>query len=233
MTTLVLLHGAWHGAWCWAPFLEALWGTGVRGLALDLPAEEPDADAQRYAEVVAAAVAGADDDLVLVPHSLAGLYAPVVAERVGARGIVNLAALTPEPGSSGLTQAKALPGIYTVPYRTAPMTRHDDGSTSVPPEIGRELMYHDVDDATAAWAQAQLRRQCWLTWTEPCAFDRWPDIAYAHVACTGDRVLDAPGMEDGASRTSAPLAWIPGGHMPMVSHPREAVDAVLAAIARW
>lgn len=233
MTTLVLLHGAWHGEWCWEPFVAALEGTGVRGLAIDLPAEEPDAGAVRHADVVASAAAGLDDDLVVVPHSLAGLYAPVAAARIGARGIVNLAALTPAPGSSGRQQAQALPGIYTEPYRTAPMTRHDDGSTSVPPEVGRRLMYHDVDAATAARAQVQLRRQHWLTWTEPCPLDEWPALAYAHVACEADRVLDVPGMQDGAARTGAPLSWIPGGHIPMVSHPREAVRAVLAAIAAW
>lgn len=233
MTTWVLLHGAWHGAWCWDPFLQALEGTGVRGLALDLPSEEPGADAARHADVVEQAVVGVDDDLVVVPHSLAGLYAPVVASRIGARGIVNLAALTPEPGSSGLAQARSLPAIYTEPYRTAPMTRHDDGSTSVPAEIGRELMYHDVDDATAAHAQAHLRRQFWLTWTEHCPFETWPDVRYAHVACRDDRVLGAAGMHDGAERTVAPLTWIPGGHIPMVSHPREAVEAVLAAVDAW
>ncbi len=233
MTTLVLLHGAWHGAWCWEPFLQALEGTGLRGLALDLPSEEPAADAARHAAVVERAVAGLDDDLVVVPHSLAGLYAPVVASRIGARGIVNLAALTPQPGSSGLAQAKALPAIYTEPYRTAPMTRHDDGSTSVPAEIGRELMYHDVDADTAARAQSRLRRQFWRTWTQPCPVDRWPDLAYAHVACTDDRVLGAEGMQDGAERTGAPLTWIPGGHIPMMSHPQEAVAAVVAATAAW
>jgi hypothetical protein len=35
----------------------------------------------------------------VVPHALAGLYAPVVAQRIGSRGIGNLAALTPERGS--------------------------------------------------------------------------------------------------------------------------------------
>lgn len=233
MTTLVLLHGAWHGAWCWEPFLAALEGTGVRGLAIDLPAEEPDAGAARHADVVASATSGLDDDLVVVPHSLAGLYAPVVATRIGARGIVNLAALTPQPGSSGLMQSRALEGIYTEPYRSAPMTRHEDGATSVPPAVGRELMYHDVDAATAAWAQERLRGQHWLTWTEPCPLDDWPDLPYAHVACRGDRVLAAPGMADGAARTSAPLTWIPGGHIPMVAHPHEAVRAVLAAVAAW
>jgi pimeloyl-ACP methyl ester carboxylesterase len=232
MTTLVLLHGAWHGAWCWEAFERAAGDRDLRTVAVDLPAGEADAGAARYADVVLDAV-GAVPDAVVVPHSLAGLVAPAVAERIGARGIVNLAALTPEPGSSGLKQAKALPGIYTEPYRTTPMTRHDDGSTSVPADIARRLLFHDVDEEPATRAWERLRPQFWAPWVEPCPFETWPDLHYAHVACAGDRVLGAEGMHDGARRTGAPLSWIPGGHLPMLSHPEEAAAAVAAAVAAW
>ena len=233
MTTLVLLHGAWHGGWCWAPLQTELDRVGLASIAMDLPSGEPDAGAERYADVVAAAVDGVDDDLVVVPHSLAGLVAPTVAMRIGARGIVNLAALTPEPGSSGLKQSKALPDIYTEPYRTTPMTRLDDGSTSVPRDLADRFFYHDCTGEQANWAYPQLRPQFWTAWTEPCPLSEWPSLNYAHIACADDRVLPAPGMEDGARRTNAPLTFIPGGHLPMLSHPVEAATALAAAIAAW
>jgi len=207
---------------------------GFHSIALDLPAGEPEAGADRYAEVVAEAVSATDDDLVVVPHSLAGLYAPMVATRIGARGVVNLAALTPEPGSSGLKQSKALSGIYCAEYRIAPMTRHDDGSTSLPEDIAREMMYHDLDEPQIVEALQHLRRQYWTAWIEPYPLNEWPtELQYAHVACEGDRVLGAEGMHDGAARTNAPLTWIPGGHIPMLSHPQEAAAAVVAATRAW
>ncbi len=207
---------------------------GFHSIAPDLPAGEPEAGADRYAEVVAEALSTATDDLVVVPHSLAGLYAPTVATRIGAIGIVNLAALTPQPGSSGLKQSKALPGIYCEEYRTAPMTRHDDGSTSLPEDIARELMYHDLDEPQIVEALPHLRPQYWTPWVEPCPLSQWPaGLQYSHVACEGDRVLGAEGMHDGAARTEAPLTWIAGGHIPMLSHPREAAAAVVAATRDW
>ena len=78
-----------------------------------------------------------------------------------------------------------------------------------------------------------MRPQFWEPWIEPCPFDMWPPIRYAHVACTGDRVLGREGVEDGASRTKAPLTWIPGGHVPMLSHPYEAASAIRKAIDAW
>lgn len=35
--TFVLVHGAWHGAWCWAAVANQLERAGDRALAVDLP----------------------------------------------------------------------------------------------------------------------------------------------------------------------------------------------------
>ena len=235
MTTLVLLHGAWHGAWCWELFGVEARALGLETIAIDLPGGAADAGAHAQVEFVAAAVRDVVglDDVVVVPHSLAGLVAPMVADRIGARGVVNLAALTPEVGVSGLAQARALPDIYTEPYRTAPMTRNPDTSTSVPIDVARELLFHDVDVDRAGWAFARLRPQFWGSWLDPCPIESWPTIRYAHVACADVRVLGAEGMVDGARRTQAPLTWIPGGHTAMLARPSESAAAVAAAIDAW
>ncbi|MGA0194495.1 MAG: alpha/beta fold hydrolase, partial [Ilumatobacteraceae bacterium] len=34
---VVLVHGAWHGAWCWAPLQTELDRRGIASLAVDLP----------------------------------------------------------------------------------------------------------------------------------------------------------------------------------------------------
>ena len=35
--TFVLVHGAWHGAWCWAAVINQLEKLGDRAYAVDLP----------------------------------------------------------------------------------------------------------------------------------------------------------------------------------------------------
>ena len=49
MTTFGLVHGAYHGSWCWEPLMAALHGRGHRVLTVDLPAEVPEAGASEYA----------------------------------------------------------------------------------------------------------------------------------------------------------------------------------------
>ena len=39
---VVLVHGAWHGAWCWEPAIAALAAAGVTALAVDLPGHGDD-----------------------------------------------------------------------------------------------------------------------------------------------------------------------------------------------
>src|SRR5271165_2895827 len=39
---VLLVHGAWHGGWCWGPVQTALAGRGVRAVAVDLPGHGDD-----------------------------------------------------------------------------------------------------------------------------------------------------------------------------------------------
>ncbi len=59
MTAFVLVHGGWHGAWCWSFLVDELAVRGHSAVAVDLPAEDPDAGAAACAALVAAALVAA------------------------------------------------------------------------------------------------------------------------------------------------------------------------------
>ena len=71
MATFSLVHGAWHGGWCWDQLREELETLGHEVHAPDLPSEDVGAGIEEYA----AAVPAAD---VVVGHSLAGFTIPYV-----------------------------------------------------------------------------------------------------------------------------------------------------------
>src|SRR4051794_4413190 len=103
-TGVVVVHGGYHGAWCWDAVRAAMrTPTG----AVDLPGRGRRPWRGRgisYAECAEAVLQDADDvgfhRFVLVGHSLGGLTISTVAnvapDRVGA--LVYLAALAPAPG---------------------------------------------------------------------------------------------------------------------------------------
>ena len=80
MATFGLVHGAWHGAWCWDLLVPELELRGHAAIAMDLPCEDREATFFDYADTVTAAL-GDSSDVVLVGHSLAGMTIPLVGLR--------------------------------------------------------------------------------------------------------------------------------------------------------
>ena len=117
----VLVHGSYHGAWCWDLLRPELERLGHRAVAVDLPISDPAAAAEAYADVVLGAVDGLTDP-VLVGHSMAGLVIPLVAARRPVRRLVFLAAMLPIPGRSANEQRAAEPIDGLVPPTTAEWT---------------------------------------------------------------------------------------------------------------
>ena len=88
MTLFVLVHGAYHGGWCWDLVGHELEGAGYRWVAPDLPCEKAVGPSDYAATVIQAvsAVGHVDgEDIVVVGHSLGGLRSP----EVGLRQLLN------------------------------------------------------------------------------------------------------------------------------------------------
>ncbi len=47
MSTYVLIHGSWHGAWCWYKIIPLLAQAGHTAIVLDLPGHGRDWTAAR------------------------------------------------------------------------------------------------------------------------------------------------------------------------------------------
>ena len=90
--TFVLVHGAWHGAWCWAAVINQLEKLGDRAYAVDLPghgmnrADRAKVTLQSYVDSVAEFIERHDlKNVVLAGHSLGGLTIPGVAAKIPSR----------------------------------------------------------------------------------------------------------------------------------------------------
>ena len=118
---IALIHGSYHGAWCWDFLRPELTRLGHRVITLDLPISDPTLGAAEYAELVDQAL-GPDTEPTLVGHSMAGLIIPLVAARRPVRRLVFLAAFLPSPGRSANEQRKAEPIDGRVAPRTAEWT---------------------------------------------------------------------------------------------------------------
>jgi len=227
----VLVHGSYHGAWCWDLLRPELERLGHRSVAVDLPISDPSAAAEAYTDVVLGAVDGLTDP-VLVGHSMAGLVIPLVAAWRPVRRLVFLAAMLPIPGRSANDQRAAEPVDGLVPPTTAEWTSLGDEVWAVGPTTATELFFHDAPADVAAWATARLRPQSYRVMSEPSPLATWPTVESSYVVCRDDRAVNpAWGRAAARDRLGANAIEIDGAHSPFLTRPAE-LARLLGDVAR-
>jgi pimeloyl-ACP methyl ester carboxylesterase len=230
VTTFALVHGAWHGAWCWERVVPELAARGHRAITMDLPCEDPTATFSTYADVVCDAVG--DEDIVLVGHSLAGLTIPLVAARRPVTRLVFLCALVPQPGRSFAQQTQDEDDMLGKDYAVGLSELDQEGRRRwVDESAAHTFLFADCDARTATAAFERLRPQAVAAYSVPCPLDELPSVPATYVLCTEDRLV----MPDWSRRAAGPrlgadLVELPGSHSPSLSRPGE-LAAVLDRLA--
>ena len=110
MAHFVLVHGAWHGAWCWRDVTEALIRAGHRAHAVTLTGVgerahllSPEITLQTHIQDVMQAIEHEEmHDVILAVHSYAGMIGTAVADRMTDRlsHLVYVDAVVPKPGEA-------------------------------------------------------------------------------------------------------------------------------------
>ncbi|HEY6538564.1 MAG TPA: alpha/beta fold hydrolase [Candidatus Dormibacteraeota bacterium] len=218
MTTFVLVHGHWHGAWCWSRLIPELEAAGHRCIAIELPCTQRDAGVAENARVIEAALEGTDDDVVLVGHSAGGLTIPLVAQHRPVRHLAFLAALLPIPGMSLGQQFDEDPSIIDPDFQ---YIDDGDGFCSIDPTLAPRYFYQDCDTGDAAWATARLRPQTTLTITEATPLQEWPATPRSYIIGDLDRVVRPEwAVRAARERLGVEALVLKGvGHSPFVSQP--------------
>ena len=211
--TYVLIHGAGDVAASWDPVAERLRSRGHDVVAVDLPADDDSAGLAEYARTVVDAIGGRGD-LVVVAHSLGGLTAPLVCDRVAADLLVLVAAVIPAPGETGAAWW-ANTG-HAGAYRAHNEVR---GQSDV--EIYLDDAPRDVAEAALALGRDQSERPL----LDPWPLDAWPDVETRFVLCRDDHFFPADWMRALVrQRLGLEPDEIDGGHCPYVSRPGALVE---------
>ncbi len=237
MTTYVLIHGAWHGGWCWekvAPLLEA---RGHRVLAPDLLSHGADrtplADVtlDSYAKHVCDVIGSEPEPVVLLGHSMGGAVVTAAAERIPERirTLVYLAAFLVADGDSILKVAGGDPASAL----TGNLVPSSDGlSLSVKPEAVVPAFYAECSGADAERARARLVAQALEPLNAPVRWsaERAGRIPRVYIECLRDRAMPlATQRAMVAARPCAKVLALDSDHSPFYSAP-EALAAHLAGL---
>jgi pimeloyl-ACP methyl ester carboxylesterase len=226
MATFVLVHGSFHGAWCWERVTPLVERRGDRATAVDLPGRggTPAAPSlEGYAAHVCEVIAAQPGPVTLVAHSMGGVVATTVAERIPERleRLVYVCAFLPPNGQSLIDLAKT-----DVESRLMPNLIIDEanGVHSVKPEGVRDSFYHDCSEEDAARAAARLGAESLAVVGTPVAITaaRFGRVPRDYILCTDDHAL-GPSLQRRMSE-GARVRELPSSHSPFYSMPERLVE---------
>jgi pimeloyl-ACP methyl ester carboxylesterase len=230
MATFLLVHGSWHGAWCWERLAPRLLERGHRALAIDLPGHGEDrrfpwlVTLGGYSRRVQAAAAALAEKPVLVGHSMGGFaisQAAADAPRLFA-ALVYVCAFVPLPGET-LWRLAALDAETLIPasVRQRPL------GVWIRPAQARALFYADCSEADAAWATARLRSEPLRPLLQAHVARAPARLPRAYVECTRDRAVSLARQRAMAGRFDFDrVVTLASGHSPFLSQPEALADAL-------
>jgi alpha-beta hydrolase superfamily lysophospholipase len=224
MATFGLVHGGFHGAWCWDRLVPFLHDRGHDTVAMDMPSDDPDATLADYVTAVVDALADVDGPVVLVGHSVAGMVVPYVPKQ---RPVSRLVLVCPMVHLEG--EAPDPPDVPPS-FTTAADLEFDGRVTRISAASAASAFYGDCDPADVEWAVARLRPQGKapaMPLTEP-----WADVPTSLVICTEDAARNPEYLRQViAPRLGITAIELPGDHSPFLSRPGELAE-VLDELAR-
>lgn len=234
MTDVVLVHGAWHGAWCWRRVLPPLWAAGHRVVTVTLTGSGERAHQLSPAitlgthvdDIVTAVRAEECRDAVLVGHSYGGLPVTGAADVLGdaVARLVYVDAVVPEPGDSWSTRNP--PEVQG--QRRAAIAAH--GYLPPPDPAAFGLTGDD-----AAWVDRRQTPQPAGVYDDPLPFDarRWAARPRTFVDCTAPPLVTIdPSRRLVREQPGWELVELATGHDPMVSAPDALAEVLLTVAGR-
>jgi pimeloyl-ACP methyl ester carboxylesterase len=233
VTTYVLVHGAWHGGWCWrkvTPLLRApghdVFTPTLTGLGERAHLGGPDVSLQTHIQDIVNVLHYEDlREVVLVGHSYGGMVISGVAEQVAGRiqHLVYIDAYVPADGDS-LIELRRSTGA-------APMQQPDGWRMPVLPGYFGVTEPNDV-----AWLERHLVPHPFRTMTEPIKLPQPLEampFKRTYIFAAGNELVRPSGAFDAlVQRLQRDPAWkvetLPTGHDAMVTMPGELAAILLS-----
>jgi pimeloyl-ACP methyl ester carboxylesterase len=223
--TFVLVHGAWHGAWCWRRVIANLRSAGhvvfaptLTGFGERVHLTRADLTIEDLATDIVNVIAAEElNDVILVGHSFGGNPVSAVADRVPERlkHSVYIDTLVLRDGESGFSVLD--PAIVAQRIELAEKT--SGGITIPPPSPGA---FGVTDPSDAEWLRRQLTPLPLNCYREPIHL-RHPlgnGVKKTYIACTNPVYEPAIPTHDWVkSQSDWRYLELPTAHDAMVSDP--------------
>jgi len=238
--TVVLVHGAWHGAWCFERVADPLRDGGIKVVTVDLPGHGADpgplgdlhGDAARVRDVLDSL----DPPVVLLGHSYGGAVITEAGDHPAVAHLVYLCALAIDGDETCASAGSGDPASARISHEgrtelASTFVPNADGTAiTVTPEGARALLYNDCDAESTEWALARLGPQPVVTFQQTPDALAWRSKPSIYIVCADDQTIHPDLQRILARRCTTSVEW-PTGHSPFLCRPELVVD-LLSDLAR-
>ena len=233
----VLVHGGFHGAWCWDKLIPELSLRGHEAVAIDLPGHGKRVDEESslasYRDAIVDVIQKGD---VLVGHSMGGFAVSVAADAAVDRlgHVMFLDAGLPIEG-----QPMRAAGAGNLAGRESAIEVIDDGRRMRfrSDEAATAFFYHDCSPELARWACGKLTPQQLAPLMEPISIPHFwaANLPRSLILCRQSR-SGSGGGENSMNHTGVRLGvqpfWMDSSHSPFLSQPGACAELMLEATLR-
>jgi len=235
MSTYVLVHGAWHGAWCWDKVTPLIRPGEHTVYTPDLPGHGERLSigqritAEDYADSLVHLIAGLDQPVILTGHSMAGMVISRVAELVPDRisTLVYLAGFLLVNGESINDLENRIQGSIVAPNL---ILSKDKSLFSLPDQIVREGLYSDCNETDYQYALPRLQSQPVQPFLNRLSVSaaRFGTVPRVYIECLQDQALPVATQRLMYEKTHCSRVFtLDSGHAPFFSRYQEVADILL------
>jgi pimeloyl-ACP methyl ester carboxylesterase len=225
--TIVLVPGAWSGAWIWEPVGTELGRRGLAHRAVDLVTVGEDAagrDVRDDARHVRSVVEELDGPVILVGNSYGGaVISGASAGLPSVRRLVYLAAMMPKAGEPLLEHIAGA----SAPEFDAGITFRDDGLLLMDGETELRTAFQQASPEMHDLVRAHFG-ELMSFGTDPTAAALaevgCTTIPSTYVVCAEDRSINPEAQRRWATERATEIVEWPSDHCPQISHPDLVAD---------
>jgi pimeloyl-ACP methyl ester carboxylesterase len=236
LSTFVLVHGAWHGAWCWYKLIPRLELAGHKVIALDLPGlgrdKTPISEVSLagwidYACDILEPEAG---NLILVGHSRGGIVISEIAERIPEKikYLVYVTAILIPNGSCNLDTIMSDGDSLLL---QAVDINEEGGYSTVSESALAELFYGESPAEDIALARTSLLPEPLAPNVTPLELtqEKFGSIARVYIECLRDRAV-SPALQKQMymAQECEKVISMDTDHSPFFSQPNELAEHLLS-----
>jgi len=211
MKSIMLIHGAWHGSWCWDFVEKGLINEGVETHSINLPFTGVEDDIAS----VSNAIDEIDNQVILLGHSYGGIVISGAAEaKRNVDQLIYLSAILLKAGESMQLDGSKIQ-----------IDVDENLISSVKKNAAIQAFYADVDPNLAE-ASIELLRPFPIVAGSKGIGEAWREKHSTYIICREDEAIPPELQYDMAKKADKIIEW-ECGHSPFLSKPNLVIDFLL------